>query len=149
MDQELRLRIVLEKAPAGVDFGLQKGSGSNYETIQKQRTNSQDLCFELTVGVKRNKDFLPDFRGPFVQGSPNNRFVYIDIGTYAGQTDSVWSRRLKIPLVGIPPEIVDRCLAGSNFVLETRVPGTGKDAGPNCGTAKPFNGWRITPSSVM
>jgi hypothetical protein len=37
MALELTLRIVIEQPPAGVDFALQKGSGSAYETVQKQR----------------------------------------------------------------------------------------------------------------
>lgn len=41
MERELTLRIVLEKPLAGVDFGLQKGRGSEYETIQKQRLISR------------------------------------------------------------------------------------------------------------
>nr|WP_206108274.1 DUF5990 family protein [Paludisphaera soli] len=38
MNVELRLRIVLESPPAGVDFGLQLGKGSDYETIETQRS---------------------------------------------------------------------------------------------------------------
>lgn len=129
--------------PAGVDFGLQQGSGSVYTTIQKQRSDSQNLIFELTLCVKYNNPSMPDFTGSFVQGTPNNRFVYIDIGTSAGQTDSPWSRRLKIPLQGISVEMCRQAFANSGLMLETHVPGTGKDAGPNCGTVKPFNGWRL------
>ena len=45
-----------------------------------------------------SKDDLPNFAGPFVQGPAGERFVYINIGTYAGQLNTPWSRRLKIPL---------------------------------------------------
>ncbi len=144
MERELTLRIVLEKPPADVDFGLQKGRGSSYETIQKQRSKAKDLYFEFTVGVKASrKNAMPTFLGPLVQGPPGQRFIYIDIGTYAGQTDSCWSRRLKIPLSGITWKMIDRLLADSESVLETRVPGTGKDGGPTCATVKPFEGWRL------
>jgi hypothetical protein len=34
MARELTLRIIIEQPPPGVDFGLQKGSGSVYETVQ-------------------------------------------------------------------------------------------------------------------
>jgi Family of unknown function (DUF5990) len=30
---------------------------------------------------------------------------------------------------------------GHNKILETKVPGTGRDGGPNCATVKPFEGW--------
>ena len=111
MATELKLRIDLENPPGGVDFGLQKG-GTDYETIQKQRSRAGDLSFEFTLEVKGvRKDGMPALRGPFVQGPTGARFVYIDIGTCAGQTNTPWSRRLKIPLSGITWEMVDRLSA--------------------------------------
>jgi hypothetical protein len=64
---ELTLRIVLEKPPASVDFALQKGKGSNYETVQKQKSGTDDLRFEFTaraVPGARGED--PNLLGPFV-----------------------------------------------------------------------------------
>ena len=146
MNRELTFRIVLEKPPAGIDFGLQKGSGSNYETIQKQRSSAKDLYFEFKAGVKAGNDPMPTLLGSFVQGPPGQRFVYIDIGTCAGQTDTGWSRRLKIPLIGITWNMVNQLLADSKMILEARVPGTGRDGGPNCATVKPFTGWKLANS---
>jgi hypothetical protein len=88
MEQELKLVIILESPPPGVDFGLQKGSGNDYETIQTQRSKSGDLRFEFEVRVREGKDGQPNFLGPFAQGSAQQRFVYIDIGTYAGQKNT-------------------------------------------------------------
>ena len=124
----LNLRIVVERPPAGVDYALQKGRGNSYETVQKQRSADGDLVFELSVQWKEGP------AGPFVQGKVGERFVYLDIGTAAGQMDSCWTRRLKIPLSGIEH-------AGH---YETRVPGTAKDGGPSCATVKPFAGWRAS-----
>jgi hypothetical protein len=143
MDQELPLRIVLNNPPTGVDFGLQKGNGTHYETIQKQRSNDQDLVFEFTVRVKESQDKNPVLLGSFVQGPPESRFVYIDVGKAAGQVDSIWSRRMKVPLQGITSAIIEQVLATTESFLETRVPGTGKDDGPTCGTVKPFDGWQV------
>lgn len=144
MDHELTLRIVLENPPDGVDFGVQKGRGNEYETILKQRSITSDLSFEFTVRLKPGRDGAnPTLLGPIVQGSPQQRFVYLDIGTYAGQTDTNWSRRLKIPLVGITWTMVDQVLSDSRSIIETKVAGTGKDGGPTCGTVKPFAGWQL------
>ncbi len=143
MNQELPIRIILERPPTGVDFGVQKGNGHHYETIQKQRSNNNDLCFEFKISVKESKTPLPDFSGPFVQGPKTGRFIYIDIGTYAGQINSGWGRRLKIPLIGISSETIKLLLTDSSLILETKVPGTGKDGGPNCATVKPFPGWHL------
>src|SRR5262245_23974978 len=142
MDQELTFRIILESPPAGVDYGLQKGGGSNYEVTQKQRSKSGDLRFEFNARIKEGKDGLPVLLGPFVHGPPQERFVYLDIGTYAGQTDTPWSRRLKIPLRGITWDMVKQASRGGNL-LETHVAGTGKDGSPTCATVKPFAGWKV------
>ena len=141
---DLTLRIVLERPTAGVDFGLQSGHGSAYEIAQKQRSTGQDLKFELTVAVKPGgKDSLPHFSGPFVQGPAGDKFVYINIGTYAGQTNTPWSRRLKIPLTNITWDMIK-----SGQVLVAHIPGTGKDGGPSCASewrkrVSPDWGWQF------
>lgn len=140
--EEIALRIVLHQPPAGVDFALQKGRGSGYETDQKQRSKGDDLEFNFTVTVKSGKEVLPDFAGPFVQGARGDRFVYLDIGTYAGQANTPWARRLKIPLSGITWEMVK-----ARAVLLARVPGTGTDGGPSCAygwrKGNPSWGWQV------
>ena len=139
MEEEIKLRIILESPPSGIDFGLQEGSGNDYNVVQKQRSSGGDLKFEFTVRVREGKDGQPNLLGPFVQGPSQQRFVYIDIGTYAGQTNTHWSRRLKVPLLGITWELVKK-----GKTLETHVPGTGRDGGPTCATVKPFAGWKST-----
>jgi len=142
VERELTLRIILEGPPPGVDFGLQEGHGNDYQTVQTQRSKSSDLIFTFTARAKQNKSGEPVFLGPFTQGPADGRFVYLDIGTYAGQKNTQWSRRLKIPLRGISWEMVEKA-GGSARLLEARVQGTGKDGGPTCGTIKPFTGWKL------
>lgn len=140
---ELRLRIILERPPAGVDFGLQQGKGANYRTIQTQRSQGDDLTFEGTVTAKGDRgDGPPNFLGPLTQGPPTGRFLYIDIGKSAGQAGSEWDRRLKVPLGGITWEMVERVEADPDLVLEARLPGTGRDGGPSCATVRPALGWK-------
>lgn len=52
MDSEITLQIILIKPTQEVVFGLQKGFGSNYETVQKQIPASNDLTFTFTIKVK-------------------------------------------------------------------------------------------------
>ena len=75
MNQEFTLKIVLENPPGGVDFGLQKGSGNKYETIQIQRSSDKNVQFEFKITVKLNSDGRPNFLGVFVQGPPGQRFI--------------------------------------------------------------------------
>lgn len=146
MKSEITLQIILTKPTPAVVFGLQKGSGNNYETVQKQISTSNDLTFTFTINVKgdREKDKFPKLSGPFVQGSADNKFVYIDIGTYAGQSDTTWARRLKIPLTGITWQDVDSL--DGNSMLKISIPGAGSDGSPNCATVKPFPGWHLKHS---
>jgi len=51
---QVRFRIILLKPTAEVDFGLQKGKGVPYQTIQKQRSSGQDLRFEFEAGIRKN-----------------------------------------------------------------------------------------------
>ena len=143
MEKEVTLRVTLLKPPAGVDFALQKGAGSSYETVQKQRSEGPDLKFEFNVRLKMNHNSTPNFLGAFVQGPSSNRFIYIDIGTCAGQKDSFWSRRLKIPLTCVSSETLQKLSTDPNLILETKVQGTGKDGTPSCSTVKPFEGWTL------
>jgi len=130
MEPELTLKIVLEKPTVGVDYGLQDGKGSNFKTVQIQRADGKNLEFECKVRVKIAFGMTPVFLGPFAQGTANERFIYIDIGTFAGQTDSVWSRRLKVPLNGITMEMIQQGLSDSKLLMQTIVPGTGKEGWP-------------------
>ncbi|MEZ4775237.1 MAG: DUF5990 family protein [Bacteroidia bacterium] len=146
MKFELPLRILLIKPTPKVDFGLQKGSGKNYETVQIQQTVSGDLSFTCMVLFSGDKstDEYPKTGGPFVHGPAGGKFIYINIGVSAGQTHSLWNRRLKIPLTGITWEMTDALLADSGRSIVTHVAGTGKDGSPNCATVKPFSGWEIS-----
>jgi hypothetical protein len=137
----VRCRIVLETPPAGVDYGLQKGHGSAFETVQTQRSGGRDLQFEFTAEARAGS--AADLRGPFIQGPAAGRFVYIDIGTIAGQTDTPWSRRLKVPLTGITEAMIRRASGPGGAVLEARVPGTGRDGTPACASVKDFEGWKV------
>lgn len=141
-DSEVTLRVVLIAPPSGVDYGIQEGKGNDYTTIHTQRSNAADLAFEFTVTVKDNRDDgRPNFLGPRTHGPPKGRFLYINIGKSAGQVNSPWDRRLKIPLDGITWDLID--MASTKRVLEARLPGKGKDGGPNCATVKPIDGWKL------
>ena len=143
MERQVTLRIIVERPPGGVDFGVQEGHGNDYKTVQTQRFSKQDLRFEFPMRVKEGKNEQPNFLGAFAQGPASNRFIYLDIGTFAGQTNTPWSRRLKIPLAGITLPMVEQA-SDASVIIEVRVPGTGRDGGPTCGTVKQFSGWMLS-----
>lgn len=136
------LRIVLVEPPPGVDFGIQEGKGNDYTTIAIQRSKVGNLAYECTIKVKGNRaDGPPNFVGSIAQGPPTSRFIYIDIGRSAGQIDSCWQRRIKIPLEGITWDMIDSVADTPKRLLQATIPGTAKDGGPICATVKPIDGW--------
>lgn len=138
------VRIILVDPPPGVDFGIQEGKGNDYKTIAIQRSKTGNLVLECTINVKGNRDDgPPNFAGPISQGPPTGRFIYIDIGKSAGQFDSCWQRRIKIPLETITLEMIDSVLEKSKRFLQATIPGTAKDGGPSCATVKPNDGWKV------
>jgi hypothetical protein len=143
MKREVPIRLVLVGAPTGVDFALQRGRGANYEPVQIQSGRGADLAFDFTLTADVSNR-TPIFTGPFAQGTPADRFVYIGVGTFAGQTDVPWSRRIKVPLKGITAALVEEIAARPGARLEARVPGTGKDGTPGCATVKLVGDWLTT-----
>jgi len=108
------------------------------------------VTFDLSVRVA-----LPDaegpvgFFGPFTQGPPRERFVYVNAGRHAGQTNSCWDRREKIPLTGIPTALI-RHLLKSRQRSGSGCRRPEPRRGPVCATVKlPPDAWQVrSPSTV-
>lgn len=141
---EIKIRLVLVDPPADVAFGIQKGRGANYETVLVQLGGRGDLRFDFALELKSTSG-TPNFVGRFAQGTATDRFVYIGVGTFAGQKDSIWSRRMKIPLSGISQTLVREVLSTPGHRLAARIPGTGRDGTPSCATTNTLDGWKIVP----
>ena len=94
MERQVTLRVIVERPPGDVDFGIQEGHGNDYKTVQKQRYTTQDLRFEFLIRVREGKNGQPNFLGSYAQGPATNRFIYLDIGTYAGR---LLHKKSKIP----------------------------------------------------
>jgi hypothetical protein len=139
--QEVNLIINLVDPPAGIDYALQKGSGNGYECVQKQRSSGKPIIFNFSVTVKINgKEF--SFAGPHVHGPSKEKFIYLNIGGSTRQHDTIYNRRLKIPLYTIDNSTISEALQ-KNKSLETYVAGTARDGTPSCATIKPFEGWKL------
>lgn len=142
MKAEINLRIVLQKPPVAVAYGLQMGQAAKSSVVQHKMSTGDDLIFEFPVATKPGKNGSPDFSGLFVHGPLGGRFVYISVGVRAGQLHTTCDGRMKIPLTGIAASAIDELITTTG-VLETTVPGTGKNGGPAYATVKPFDGWSV------
>ena len=139
-ERELTVRISVTDPTPGVLFRLQRGVK---DLTPPTKTTKNAITFEFPVRVGERPDGQPNFLGPYTQGPPTGRFVYINSGTYAGQTGTQWARRAKVPLGGISQKLIDRAVRDS-VPLEIEIAGTGGDGGPSCGTIRfPESAWRV------
>lgn len=138
----LPLRITVVRPPPRVAFRLQRGRA---ELIPPTRETADEIVFDLDVRAGGAlPDGRPNFLGPFTQGTPADRFVYVTSGASAGQPGSPWRRRAKVKLAGITREMVDAALAEPGAVLEARFAGTARDGSPACATVPLLDeGWRL------
>ena len=132
---EIRMRIVIERPVPGVRHSLQSGDRDVLDP--KASKAGEALAFDFPVRVAPGPKFLGD---QVRREGPERRFVYIRIGTSAGDCTSPWSRRMKIDIHDIPQSLLDRAIAGG--VVELTVNGTAKDGTPACATV-PVTGRRI------
>ena len=130
----ITLRLTIADPVAGVAYSLQDKANPPVEPRL-----AADAPLSLDASVTLTDDGR--LTGPFVRREgPTRRFVYIAIGTSAGQHASIWSRRAKIDVHDIPDDLLDQARQGR--VLEIRLPGRANDAGPACATVRPLAPWR-------
>lgn len=140
-DGTVALRLVVERPPAGATWRMQRGRDALVAPVHE---TAEAIVFALSLRVADGPDGAPTLRGPEAQGPPASRFVYLSSGSYAGQRDTPWSRRAKVPLTGIPAALLARARATRGAVLEARIAGTARDGGPACATVKLLGeGWRL------
>lgn len=103
------------------------------------------LIFDLAIRTEGSlADGRPRLLGPFVQGPPAARFVYLCVGQAAGQAGSEWNRRIKVRLAGLTWDQVRAATPGSRLVA--CVAGRGRDGSPACASVPLLApGWRVEP----
>src|SRR3954452_5816386 len=138
-EPSLRLRVNVHHPVPGVTLRMQRGRDQLVEPAGKKRDRT---TFDFTVRVGGGHG-RPIFLGDFTQDPADARFVYVNAGTCAGQHDTPWSRRAKIPLTGLSRKLIDAALR-TDGVLAVDIEGTGRDGGPCCATVEPLgDGWRL------
>jgi uncharacterized protein DUF5990 len=140
-EHEIAMRIVVVDPPSDVTFALQRGRA---EIVSATRSTGAPLAFTFSVrartgGPRPGVTVL----GPFAQGTPDKRFVYVNSGTFAGDAASCWSRRAKVSLAGITADLVRTVAAQPDVCLEATIPGRAGDGGPSCATVPLLRGWEI------
>ena len=136
--REIRARLVIEQPVAGVLHSLQEGDDAPLDP--KRSGTGEALAFDFALRLERSADGAKVF-GPQVRREGKvRRFVYVRVGTCAGDPASPWTRRMKIDIHDIDPALLDAAIAGG--VLEGTLNGTLPDGSPACATIRPVR-WRV------
>lgn len=143
MQRELPLRVTVVRPLPGVTFQLQCG---RTDLVPPAQVSDTTISFDLRLRLAPERAGQPpNFLGPCAQGPPAGRFLYVNSGTRAGQADSCWDRRAKVPLSGITWALIATVLATPDTLLEAQIKGTARDGGPACATVPLLgDGWQMT-----
>ena len=131
----ITLRLTIAAPVAGVAYSLQDKANM---PVEPRIAGYDPISFDVPITLSDDGRLT----GPFVRREgPSRRFVYIAIGTSAGQHASAWSRRAKIDIHEIPADLLVQAREGR--LLEVVLPGRAKDGGPACATVRPLQAWRV------
>ncbi|MBC7656932.1 MAG: hypothetical protein H7147_07140 [Frankiaceae bacterium] len=144
MKPKIIIRIVLDDPPTGVAFALQRVRSDLVQAIAKSAAR---MVFEFPVVVADLATQPIRLTGEFTQGPAAVRFVYINVGTSAGQFGSPWTRRIKVPIYGIDRSLAEAVLDVPGKALECRVAGKGRDGSPACASVPLISGWTVVRSA--
>jgi hypothetical protein len=133
----INLRIIIEQPVVGVRYSLQ--TKDDQPLGPKSSQAGEPLAFDFPIRVAPGPKFFGD---QVRREGAERRFVYIRVGQMAGDPASPWSRRMKIDIHDIDPNLLDRA-ARDGGVIETTIIGTGADGTPACATIRP-TGRRLT-----
>jgi len=116
------VHIGLQRQKAAVD--LFRGDAENIGWV-----------FEIESTVSNGSEI--DFRGPYVHGTPGERFIYLSWGDVGADGTFTMFRRAKVMLNAVEPRLLQmasagRTLSGSFSLTEARGRG-----GPLCTTLRP------------
>lgn len=141
MTQTVKLRIVVDRPLPDVALRLQRGRD---QLIAPTSRSAKAAVFELELEVVAKPNGAITLRGPEAQGPPAERFVYINSGTYAGDGNSAYGTRAKVPLKGVTAVLVKKALASPKGVIVGTIAGTAKNGGPAAATVPLLGkGWEV------
>mgnify|MGYP001792105928 CR=1 FL=1 len=138
MKSEIPIRIRVNRPLAGVAMQVQRG---REELLPPKMKKADAIEFEFTVTVDLTET-VPNFLGKYTQGPKDQRFIYVNSGSYAGIAGTGWDRRAKVSLMNVTREQIEAVLAKPGTLLEAEFEGIGRDGGPTCASVKGVE-WKV------
>ena len=125
---EITLRVNVIDPLAGVTMQVQEGKDRLLRPFEIKKDR---VSFEFPINVDLSSG-TPNFLGKFAQGPKGARFIYVNSGSYAGQTGTQWNRRAKVSLMKITAAQIRDIIDSPGAKLEVTINGVGRDGGPVC-----------------
>jgi hypothetical protein len=129
---DVTIRIVVRRPPQNCRFTLQRGKREPREEIDAATSSASELTFAVPVTAKPVRNNQADFGGPFVQGAPTERFIYV----------ASPGRRAKVRLDDIPWTVIRAAAEVSRPIIGV-FEGKAKDGGAFCASVRPIESWRV------
>ncbi|MFC4589444.1 DUF5990 family protein [Sphaerisporangium corydalis] len=117
----------------GVHVGVQK-RGRPEEILEPQAGDAPSAVWTLECGATPGPDGV-DITGPYVQGRPGGRFVYLSWGIVGDEGGFEMFRRAKLMLDALTPDVVEAAMRSG--VLLARLGLTDAKGLPVCAAVRP------------
>jgi hypothetical protein len=105
------------------------------DPVDAVRGDASEAVFEFDVDILQSDDGW-DFRGPYVHGRRNERFLYLTWGDRPPGADFSMFRRAKLHLSCLPPDLISGA-AAPGHLLVGRLSLTDGRGGPRCASVRP------------
>ena len=143
----MRIRIEASDLP-GRSCGPSPDSPGGYQNIHVgiQRRGRRDELLSLVPGDAPSATWTvectptpsasgTDLKGPFIQGPPGGRFIYLSWGTVDDAGGFTLFRRAKLWLGAVPADVLDQAV--DRGLLVGRVGLTDPKGNPRCASVRP------------
>lgn len=119
----------IETPYSNIHVGVQRKNRPQ-ELLDPQRGDADAVTWTVECAVDG-----ADIRGPYIQGRPGERFLYLSWGTVDDTGTITMFRRAKLMLADVPAEVL--AAATESGVLEARLGLTDATGNPLCARVKP------------
>ncbi|MEO6606130.1 MAG: DUF5990 family protein [Aeromicrobium sp.] len=136
--REVLLRLMIENPVPGVALSLQDKKS---QPVAAQTPGAEPVEFEVSVRVAPKDDGWRLYGKHVRSEGPRRQFFYVGIGEHAGQQNSAFSRRMKIDIHDIAPDLIQQAVDGAE--LQASIDGTGPDGTPACASIQMLTPWHV------
>jgi hypothetical protein len=118
----------------GIHVGVQR-RGKPAELLDVTPGDATAATWTLEAVVTPRPDGPSDLKGPYIQGPPGGRFIYLNWGTVDDSDEFTMFRRAKLWLEAVPPEVL--ASAAERGILVGRLGLADPKGNPVCASVRP------------